>query len=97
MEACSISISKHAYGRLKERNGWNKKAADRMVTRVYYEGMRPNMIKGYLKSWVNRKADMYEDDKEFILFGEKLYIFRDGTMLTVLPVPSRSYIINNAV
>ncbi len=26
-----IVISKHAYSRMKERNGWNKKAAKRMI------------------------------------------------------------------
>lgn len=96
-EEISLSISKHAYERMKERNGWSKKAADRMLEKVYFGGIRPDKVKGYLKGWINRKADMYEDDREFVLYGEKLYIFNEGTMLTVLPVPTRSYLINNAV
>lgn len=30
-----IVITKHAYMRMKERNGWNKKAATRMASRVF--------------------------------------------------------------
>ena len=96
-ENISLSISKHAYDRLKERNGWSKKTANRMLQKIYDYGVRPEDVKGYLKSWINRKADMFDDDREFVLFGEKLYIFYEGTMITVLPVPTRSYLIHEAV
>lgn len=91
----TISISKHAYERLKERNGWNRKASDRMVGRVYSDGLRPEQVKGYLKGWVNKKNE-YSADKEFVLFGEKLYIFQDRTMLTVLPVPTKGFLLREA-
>lgn len=91
-----ISISKHGYMRLKERNGWSKKAADRMIFKVYTEGLRPEDVKGYLKGWINRKCEYDKENKEFVLFGEKLYIFDERMMITVLPVPSRAYLINNA-
>ena len=84
-----ISISKHAYCRLKERNGWNKKASDRMLQKIYKEGLRPDEVKGYLKGWVNKKRESFENTREFVLFGEKLYVFLNGRMLTVLPIPSR--------
>lgn len=96
-ENTELSISKHAYGRLKERNGWSKKAANRMLQKIYADGIRPEEVKGYLKGWINRKADMFDDDREFVLFGEKLYIFYEGMMITVLPVPTRSYLIREAV
>lgn len=95
-DVIELSISKHAYERMKQRNGWNKKAADRMLNRVYFDGIRPEEVKGYLKNWINNKADAFDDEREFVLFGEKLYIFCNGTMLTVLPIPSRSYLIRNA-
>lgn len=37
-----LVITKHAYTRMKERNGWNKKATVRMVSRIYNKGMRPD-------------------------------------------------------
>lgn len=96
-ECENLCISRHAYDRLKERNGWNKKAANRMLYRIYEDGIRPENVKGYLKGWVNRKAEMYNDGREFVLFGEKLYVFCEGMMLTVIPVPTRSYLIRVAV
>ena len=34
-----LVITKHAYTRMKERNGWNKKAATRMVSKIYNDGL----------------------------------------------------------
>lgn len=87
-----LVITKHAYIRMKERNGWNRKTAKRMVSKIYNDGMRPNQVKGYLKSWVNTKYENRNEGDEYILFGNKLYIFNEMTLLTVLPTPTRSYL-----
>ena len=92
MRSKEMVITKHAYTRMKERNGWNKKAATRMVSRIYSDGIRPEQVKGYLKGWVNTKYKYRNDGDEYVLFGDKLYIFNEMTMLTVLPTPTRSYI-----
>ena len=92
-EKTELIISKHAYARMKERNGWSKKTATRMIQKVYQNGLRPDQIKGYLKGWVNNKAGYSKEGEEFVLFGEKLYIFSGNTMLTVLPVPTRGYLL----
>lgn len=89
----SILITKHAYSRLKKRNGWSRRTAERMIPRIYSDGLRPSQVKGYLKTWINTKYDYSNDGDEYILFGEKLYIFNGMAMLTVLPVPSRSNLI----
>lgn len=87
-----IIITKHAYTRMKERNGWNKKTATRMVRRVYSDGTRHDQVKGYLKKWLKTKYEYSNDGDEYILYGEKLYIFNGIKMLTVLPTPTRSYL-----
>ena len=87
-----LVITKHAYTRMKESNGWNKKAAKRMASRIYADGMRHDQVKGYLKSWVNTKYEYRNEGDEYILFGNNLYIFNGMTMLTVLPTPTRSYL-----
>lgn len=91
-----IVITKHAYMRMKERNGWNKRVATRMVTRVYNSGIRPGQIKGYLKNWVNTKYEYSNVGDEYVLYGDKLYIFNDKTMITVLPTPTRHYLYSAA-
>lgn len=91
-----LVISEHGYTRLKQRNGWSRKASARMIGKVYQNGLRPDQVKGYLKSWINNKADYGKDGNEFVLFGEKLYIFNGNTMITVLPTPSKSYLLKEA-
>lgn len=74
----TISISEHAYLRLKERNGWNGNTARRMVPRIYREGRRDVCSKGYLKQWVKSKEDIYYDNvSEYVVYGDVLYIFRE--------------------
>lgn len=43
-------------------------------------------------AWVNAKYEYSNEGDEYILFGDKLYIFNGMTMLTVLPTPTRSYL-----
>lgn len=91
-----LVISKHAYTRMKERNGWSRKAAERMVQRVYKEGLRPEQVKGYLKGWIKKKYGYCNEGDEYVIYGEMLYIFNGRTMLTVMPTPNRSYLIREA-
>ena len=89
-------ITKHAYIRMKERNGWNKKSARRMVSRIYSNGIRPEQVKGYLKGWVNTKYKNRNDGDKYVLFGDKLYVFNGMTMLTVLQTPAKGYLCHSA-
>ena len=89
----NIVLTRHAYLRMKERNGWSKKASERMAARIYLEGLRPEQVKGYLKGWINKKCSKSSQGNEFVLFGEMLYIFNGRTMLTVLPTPPRGVVL----
>ncbi len=90
-----IEITKHAYLRMKQRNGWSKKTANRMVSRIYNSGKRPEEVKGYLRAWINTKVDENAAEKDFVLYGQQLYIFIDNAMITVLPTPSKEYVLEN--
>ncbi len=92
----NLMISRHAYTRIKERNGWNRKAAIRMIPRVYSEGLRPSQVKGYLRQWVGEKVANARPGHEFILYGERLYIFNGGTVITVLTAPTRAQVLGYA-
>lgn len=85
-----IYISNHAYMRLKQRNGWSPKTSDRMLPKIYSDGLKGEQVKGYLKQWYNFKS-LNESDPtaKYILFGDKLYIFRQNVLITVLPTPSK--------
>lgn len=70
----NLIITKHAYLRLKQRNGWNKRTSDRMLQRVYEYGVR---------GMVFQNSDHDSGDlEEYIIYGDKLYIFKGYAMIT---------------
>ncbi len=87
-----IEITDHAYMRMKQRSGWNKKTANRMIPRVYDLGTRAENIKGYLKAWAMKKVKEDELGDDFILYGNFLYVFRRNMLVTVLTSPSREHV-----
>ena len=87
-----IYITEHAYIRMKERNGWSRKTADRMAERIYAHGIRPEQIKGYLKSWLREKINNDVNQNDYIVYGQSLYIFRENALITVIHTPSKGYV-----
>lgn len=85
----NIKITEHAYLRMKQRNGWSRKTADRMLNRIYNDGQRIDSIKGYLKMWIKEKIKNDPDDGEYVLYGKQVYIFRSDSLITVLTMPSK--------
>ncbi|MGI6501662.1 MAG: hypothetical protein ACOX1S_12490 [Anaerostipes sp.] len=68
-----------------------------MIEKVYTNGLRPEQVKVYLKSWVNKKSQNDIEGKEFILFGEKMYIFCEEIVLIVLQTPTRSCVLHEVL
>lgn len=89
----TIYISEHAMQRLKERNGWNKETAMRMLQKVYDKGKRGNEIKGYLSKWIKDKVANNNKGDYYILYGEFLYVFNYKTLVTVMNVPKKANIL----
>lgn len=85
----NINITEHAYLRMKQRNGWSRKTANRMLSRIYIKGQRIDNIKGYLKVWLKAKIANDVIDGEYILYGNQVYIFRANSLITVLQTPSK--------
>ena len=92
----TIIISKHAYQRIKERNGWNKKTADRMIKKIYVDGLRKEQIKGYKKQWFMHKEDSSDKNKEYVVYGDYVYIFSNNVLITTFPMPCRQKILRSA-
>lgn len=82
-------ISDHAYERLKERCGWKKKTANRMIRKVVDEGTEWKETKGYIRHFIDGKMDREKCADQAILYGMFLYIFSNNTLLTVLRVPRK--------
>ncbi len=83
----NIGITGHGYSRLRERNGWNRKTAERMTQKVYRDGARYADIKGYLRIWLKQYGR--SENAEYVLYGKSLYIFKEGMLITAFNVPNR--------
>lgn len=82
-ESDCVFISRHAFDRMKERNGWNKKTALRMTKKVYDNGLAPSQVKGEYRAWALHRAAKYpESTMKF--YGQNLYVFQNNVLVTVL-------------
>lgn len=81
-----IYVTRHAEKRLKERNGWNKKTIDRMVYKIFTEGVTVNKKD---HPWaVKISANCYKP--VYKIYGNFVYIFSGTTLVTVLNIPQKT-------
>ena len=83
-----MKITKHAKGRLKERNGLNKKSINRIVEKALQDGITHAQTKGRLNKWVTEQFLHSRTANNIRLYGDKAYIFKDCTLITVLQIPA---------
>lgn len=82
-----MTITKHAKQRMKERCGFNKKTAERMAHKAFYNGITHAQTKGKLNKWITNLYFKNEKANNIRLYGENAYIFCGETLVTVIPVP----------
>lgn len=78
-----VYISRHAFDRMKERNGWNRKTSVRMVRRIYDCGILPDDVHGPYRNWVQHRKK--KDPKAtYRFYGQNLYVFDNNVLITVI-------------
>lgn len=83
----TVYISDHAFLRLKERNGWNKKCSLRMVKKVCDDGTPADEIKGYLSGWLRKQKN--KGGNRYIVYGNSLFIFDGKVLMTAITLPCK--------
>ena len=74
-----IEITKHAYDRMKERLGLNKKAATRMAEIAYSDGIKHGDTNGQLYRYISSQAYAYMKKGYCLkIYGEAVYCFVNG-------------------
>ena len=86
-----LLASHHARERARQRIGWHRRTLDRMLERVFYDGLGPEdcsrRLGEFVAATVNTAAGLSR------IYGEHLFLFtRDHAdevvLLTVYPLPS---------
>lgn len=81
-------ITKHAQKRAKERCGINDRAIDRMANKVLEQGVMHKECNGQLRKWIDGML-RYGVANDIRLYGDKAYLFRENTLITIIQIPHR--------
>ena len=82
-----MEISRHAKQRIRERVGVGKKTVDKVAAKALEKGIPHNKTKGRLNKWITEQYFYSERANNIRIYGEKAYIFRFETLITVIPLP----------
>jgi len=88
-----VYLTNHAYDRMKERAGISRKAAGRLVTKAYEDGVGREEVTGSLFRYITSVAQSYNRDGTNVkIYGEMVYCFLNQPngviLLTVFWVPN---------
>jgi hypothetical protein len=81
------NLTKHGKKRITERVGINQGDAKRNATRAYRRGIQLDETTGALKSWMTGRYYRHRKHPEMRIFRGFLYIYRNGVLITVYPIP----------
>ena len=85
----TIIITDHAYDRMKERLGWNKKAAERMAQKAFQEGIQHWETKGSLHRYLDSIYLSHRNATAMRIYGQAIFIFKEDKLLTVYAMPPK--------
>lgn len=88
-----IEITNHAFERLHERLGLNKKSIKRIVDKAYKFGLRHSDSSGNLFKYISQRTNLYRRKGACIkIYGENVYIFNKKEekiiLITVFNLPN---------
>ena len=83
-----MTLTKHGTMRMRQRIGITKKATQRIAERAFEKGLSRNDAKGAVRKWMDETYSTHETGNNMRIYGDKLFIFNNETLITVLQVPS---------
>lgn len=72
-----IIITDHAFNRLRERSGINKKASVRLAEKAYSSGIKHSDVSGRLYKYVSSITGKTRKGADIRIYGDKVYIFNN--------------------
>lgn len=84
-----LIITDHAYDRMRERLGWNKKAGTRMAQKAYTDGLTHGETRGSLHRYLEKVYWSYCNANTMRIYAEALFIFNGTKLITVYALPTK--------
>lgn len=82
-----ITITNHAYKRLKQRCGFNKNMALKVSNRAFNLGLRHCDIVGNLGKWVDGVYLAHRNANNLRVYKNHVYLFQGNNLITVMEIP----------
>jgi hypothetical protein len=86
-----INVSDHGRKRIKQRCGLPKKAAQRFAEKAFKNGITYSECAGGLKRYLSFLWEYNHTANNIRVYANKVFIFADETIVTVLNLPKRYY------
>lgn len=90
MEKKEVRVTEHAKLRIKERMGLPKKSIIRIAQKALDEGSLIANVSGRLRSWASDYCNNHINNTldDYRVWADKLFIFDDNVLITVLQIPT---------
>jgi hypothetical protein len=82
-------FTEHALDRCKERLGWSKATAIRMLPAIVAEGITRDQVKGSLRRFLDKGCIVHHKGAGLRIFGRHIFIIEKGIVVAVLELPKR--------
>lgn len=83
----SVTLTNHSKKRANQRAGITKNQLNMMATRALKDGIKHSEATNELKSWMDAEYFKYETANNCRFYANKLYIFHNTILITVLDAP----------
>lgn len=84
-----MRVTRHADKRTRKRTGVKRSAVERMARKAMNEGYTRHDFSGGLRRYLDALYYYNESANNIRIWGEKVWIFSDQTLITVLDLPQR--------
>lgn len=85
----STRVTRHADKRMRKRIGINRSAVERMARKAMTEGYTRHDFSGSLRRYLDSLYYYNCSANNIRVWSEKVWIFSDNTLITVLDLPQR--------
>lgn len=82
-----MPVTKHAKKRMKERCGIGKSSSDNVAQKALVRGIKHCQTSGNLKKYIDSLYFKNNKANNIRLYGQKVYIFHNDVLITVLQLP----------
>jgi len=81
-------VTSHAGKRIRERVGVNKRSIQTVANRALAKGLGHEELTGKLKRYIDKLYFRSQTANNIKVYSEKVYIFRDSVLITVVSLPT---------